>query len=151
MPIWVDADACPKVIKEVLYRAAEREKIRITFVANQQLSVPTSIFLRTLQVPAGFDMADNEIVRRSKIGDLVITADIPLAAEVVGKGAIALNPRGERYSEATIRERLVMRDFMDTMRASGIQTGGPATLSQRDRQRFANELDNWLLQQKKVS
>ncbi|MBC8950715.1 YaiI/YqxD family protein [Xenorhabdus sp. TS4] len=151
MPIWVDADACPKVIKEVLYRAAEREKIRITFVANQQLSVPTSIFLHTLQVPAGFDMADNEIVRRSKIGDLVITADIPLAAEVVGKGAIALNPRGERYSEATIRERLVMRDFMDTMRASGIQTGGPATLSQRDRQRFANELDNWLLQQKKVS
>ncbi|CAM3862181.1 YaiI/YqxD family protein [Xenorhabdus thuongxuanensis] len=151
MPIWVDADACPKVIKEVLYRAAQREKVRITFVANQQLSVPVSVFLRTLQVPAGFDVADNEIVCRLKIGDLVITADIPLAAEAIKKGAIALNPRGERYSEATIRERLVMRDFMDTMRASGIQTGGPATLSQRDRQRFANELDNWLLQQKKVS
>ncbi|MDX7992051.1 YaiI/YqxD family protein [Xenorhabdus littoralis] len=151
MPIWVDADACPKVIKEVLYRAAEREKVQVTFVANQRLSVPTSAFLRTLQVPVGFDVADNEIVRRSEVGDLVITADIPLAAEVIEKGAIALNPRGERYSEATIRERLVMRDFMDTMRASGIQTGGPPTLNQRDRQRFANELDKWLLQQKKVS
>ncbi|MDC9589312.1 YaiI/YqxD family protein [Xenorhabdus sp. XENO-10] len=151
MPIWVDADACPKVIKEVLYRAAEREKVRVTFVANQRLSVPASVFLRTLQVPAGFDVADNEIVRRSEIGDLVITADIPLAAEVIEKGAIALNPRGERYSEATIRERLAMRDFMDTMRASGIHTGGPATLNQRDRQQFANELDKWLLQQKKVS
>ncbi|OKP02021.1 YaiI/YqxD family protein [Xenorhabdus eapokensis] len=149
MSIWVDADACPKVIKEILYRAAEREKVLITFVANQRLSVPASVFLHTLQVQAGFDVADNEIVRRSKIGDLVITADIPLAAEVIEKGAIALNPRGERYSEATIRERLVMRDFMDTMRASGIQTRGPSTLNQRDRQRFANELDNWLLQQKK--
>ncbi len=109
------------------------------------------LFLRTLQVSAGFDVADNEIVRRSEAGDLVITADIPLAAEVIEKGAVALNPRGERYSEATIRERLTMRDFMDTMRASGIQTGGPATLNQRDRQRFANELDKWLLQQKKAS
>ncbi|MCG3469360.1 YaiI/YqxD family protein [Xenorhabdus bovienii] len=151
MPIWVDADACPKVIKEVLYRAAEREKVQVTFVANQRLSVPASAFLCTLQVPAGFDVADNEIVRRSEIGDLVITADIPLAAEVIEKGAIALNPRGERYSEATIRERLAMRDFMDTMRASGIHTGGPATLNQRDRQQFANELDKWLLQQKRVS
>ncbi|MBD2797516.1 MULTISPECIES: YaiI/YqxD family protein [Xenorhabdus] len=151
MPIWVDADACPKVIKEVLYRAAEREKIQVTFVANQRLNVPASAFLRTLQVSAGFDVADNEIVRRSEVGDLVITADIPLAAEVIEKGAVALNPRGERYSEATIRERLTMRDFMDTMRASGIQTGGPATLNQRDRQRFANELDKWLLQQKKAS
>ena len=149
MSIWVDADACPKVIKEILYRAAEREKIQITFVANQRLVVPGSIYLRTLQVPAGFDVADNEIVRRAEIGDLVITADIPLAAEVIEKGAVALNPRGERYSESTIRERLVMRDFMDTMRSSGIQTGGPATLNQRDRQQFANELDKWLLQQKK--
>ncbi|MDR0218084.1 MAG: YaiI/YqxD family protein [Enterobacteriaceae bacterium] len=148
MPIWVDADACPKVIKEVLYRAAEREKVQVTFVANQRLSVPASAFLRTLQVSAGFDVADNEIVRRSETGDLVITADIPLAAEVIEKGAVALNPRGEVYSEATIRERLVMRDFMDTMRASGVQTGGPASLNQRDRQRFANELDKWLLKQK---
>ncbi|AFH95981.1 MULTISPECIES: YaiI/YqxD family protein [Providencia] len=150
MFIWVDADACPKVIKEVLYRAADREKVQITFVANQRLTVPPSAFLRTLQVPAGFDVADNEIVRRAQLGDLVITADIPLAAEVMEKGAIALNPRGERYSEATIRERLTIRDFMDTMRASGVQTGGPASLSQRDRQQFANELDKWLLQRRKA-
>lgn len=150
MFIWVDADACPKVIKEVLYCAADREKVQITFVANQRLTVPPSAFLRTLQVPAGFDVADNEIVRRAQLGDLVITADIPLAAEVMEKGAIALNPRGERYSEATIRERLTIRDFMDTMRASGVQTGGPASLSQRDRQQFANELDKWLLQRRKA-
>ncbi|WP_338491582.1 YaiI/YqxD family protein [Erwinia aphidicola] len=147
MPIWVDADACPKVIKEVLYRAAEREQMMVTLVANQGLSVPQSRFVRTLRVPAGFDVADNEIVRRAEAGDLVITADIPLAAEVMEKGAIALNPRGERYSEATIRERLTMRDFMDTMRASGVQTGGPPALNQRDRQQFANELDKWLQQQ----
>ncbi|MEJ5063675.1 YaiI/YqxD family protein [Erwinia sp. MYb375] len=149
MPIWVDADACPKVIKEVLYRAAEREQMMVTLVANQSLSVPPSRFLRTLRVPAGFDVADNEIVQRAEAGDLVITADIPLAAEVMEKGAIALNPRGERYSDATIRERLTMRDFMDTMRASGVQTGGPPTLNQRDRQQFANELDKWLQQQRK--
>ncbi|MEN5016567.1 YaiI/YqxD family protein [Erwinia sp. Eh17-17] len=151
MPIWVDADACPKVIKEVLYRAAEREQMIVTLVANQSLSVPPSRFLRTLRVAAGFDVADNEIVQRAEAGDLVITADIPLAAEVMEKGAIALNPRGERYSEATIRERLTMRDFMDTLRASGVQTGGPATLNQRDRQQFANELDKWLQQQRKQS
>ncbi|MEI2266503.1 YaiI/YqxD family protein [Erwinia sp. CGal63] len=149
MPVWVDADACPKVIKEVLYRAAEREQIKVTLVANQALSVPPSRFLQTLRVPAGFDVADNEIVRRVEPGDLVVTADIPLAAEVMEKGAIALNPRGERYSEATIRERLTMRDFMDTLRASGVQTGGPATLSQRDRQQFANELDKWLQAQRR--
>ncbi|GAA0332814.1 YaiI/YqxD family protein [Morganella psychrotolerans] len=149
MAIWVDADACPKVIKEILYRAADREKIEITFVANQRLVVPASPFLRTLQVPAGFDVADNEIVRRVQTDELVITADIPLAAEVLEKGGVALNPRGERYSNATIRERLTMRDFMDTMRASGVQTGGPATMNQRDRQQFANELDKWLLQRKK--
>ncbi|MHA3906190.1 YaiI/YqxD family protein [Proteus mirabilis] len=149
MPIWVDADACPKVIKEILYRAADREKVVITFVANQRLSISASPYLRTLQVSAGFDVADNEIVQRANQDDLVITADIPLAAEVIEKGAIALNPRGERYTESTIRERLNIRDFMDTMRASGIQTGGPASLSQRDRQLFANELDKWLLQQKR--
>lgn len=149
MAIWVDADACPKVIKEILYRAADREKIEITFVANQRLVVPASPFLRPLQVSAGFDVADNEIVRRVQPDELVITADIPLAAEVLEKGGVALNPRGERYSNATIRERLTMRDFMDTMRASGVQTGGPATMNQRDRQQFANELDKWLLQRKK--
>lgn len=149
MFIWVDADACPNVIKEVLYRAADRTATTITFVANQFLRVPASPYLRTLQVPAGFDVADNEIVRRCQPGDLVITADIPLAAEVIEKGAAALNPRGERYSPATIRERLTMRDFMDTLRSSGVQTGGPAAMSPRDRQQFANELDSWLTQQKR--
>ncbi|WP_313113061.1 YaiI/YqxD family protein [Pseudescherichia sp.] len=145
MAIWVDADACPNVIKEILFRAAERTQTPLTLVANQTLRVPPSKFIRSLRVPAGFDVADNEIVRLCNPGDLVITADIPLAAEVLGKGAAALNPRGERYSEATIREKLTMRDFMDTMRASGVQTGGPDSLSQRDRQHFAAELDKWLL------
>lgn len=149
MFIWVDADACPNVIKEVLYRAADRTATTVTFVANQFLRVPPSPYLRTLQVPAGFDVADNEIVKRVEPGDLVITADIPLAAEVIEKGAAALNPRGERYSPATIRERLTMRDFMDTLRSSGVQTGGPAAMSPRDRQQFANELDSWLRQQKR--
>ncbi|WP_338561535.1 YaiI/YqxD family protein [Erwinia sp. E_sp_B04_7] len=149
MPIWVDADACPKVIKEVLYRAADREQMQVTLVANQPLSVPPSRFITTLRVAAGFDVADNEIVRRAGVGDLVVTADIPLAAEVMEKGAVALNPRGERYSDDTIRQRLNIRDFMDTMRASGVQTGGPAVLNQRDRQQFANELDKWLQSQRK--
>ncbi|MCW1971318.1 UNVERIFIED_ORG: hypothetical protein FHW05_000132 [Pantoea agglomerans] len=149
MSIWVDADACPNVIKDVLYRAADRTQTMVTFVANQFLRVPPSPWLRTLQVPAGFDVADNEIVKRVQAGDLVITADIPLAAEVIEKGASALNPRGERYSPATIRERLTMRDFMDTMRASGVQTGGPAGMSPRDRQQFANELDSWLRQRQR--
>ncbi|WP_154928071.1 YaiI/YqxD family protein [Pantoea anthophila] len=149
MSIWVDADACPNVIKEVLYRAADRTATTVTFVANQFLRVPPSPYLRTLQVPAGFDVADNEIVKRVEPGDLVITADIPLAAQVIEKGAAALNPRGERYSPATIRERLTMRDFMDTLRSSGVQTGGPAAMSPRDRQQFANELDSWLRQQKR--
>lgn len=149
MSIWVDADACPNVIKDVLYRAADRTQTMVTFVANQFLRVPPSPWLRTLQVPAGFDVADNEIVKRVQAGDLVITADIPLAAEVIEKGASALNPRGERYSPATIRERLTMRDFMDTMRASGVQTGDPAAMSPRDRQQFANELDSWLRQRQR--
>ncbi|NIF23444.1 YaiI/YqxD family protein [Candidatus Pantoea multigeneris] len=148
MPVWVDADACPNVIKEVLYRAAVRTETLVTFVANQSLRIPPSPYLRSLRVAAGFDVADNEIVKRVEPGDLVITADIPLAAEVLEKGGEALNPRGERYSPETIRERLTMRDFMDTLRASGIQTGGPAALSPRDRQQFANALDNWLRQRK---
>ncbi len=146
MQIWVDADACPNVIKEVLFRAADRTGMMVTLVANQPLKTPPSKFIRTVQVASGFDVADNEIVQRVEKNDLVITADIPLAAEVIEKGGIALNPRGERYTPDTIRERLNMRDFMDTMRASGIQTGGPNTLNQRDRQQFANELDKWLQQ-----
>lgn len=149
MAIWVDADACPNVIKEILFRAAERTQTPVTLVANQNIRVPPSRFIRSVRVAAGFDVADNEIVRLCEAGDLVITADIPLAAEVLAKGAAAVNPRGERYTEATIRERLTMRDFMDTLRASGIQTGGPDSLSQRDRQQFATQLDKWLLERQR--
>jgi uncharacterized protein len=141
MEIWVDADACPVVIKEILFRAARRTGVRVTLVANQPLSVPKSPSIRMIQVPSGFDVADNEIVKRCGPGDLVITNDIPLAAEVIGKGGRALSPRGEMYSSDDIRARLTMRDFMDTLRASGIDTGGPPALSQSDRQLFANHLD----------
>jgi uncharacterized protein YaiI (UPF0178 family) len=144
MKIWVDADACPAVIREILFRAAERAGVELTMVANQSLRVPTSRFIRTLQVPSGFDVADDEIVRRADTGDLVITADIPLAAEVIAKGAHALNPRGELYSSETIRARLTMRDFMETLRASGVQTGGPPAISRTDRHAFANQLDTLL-------
>lgn len=144
MNIWVDADACPVVIKDILFRAANRTGTQLTLVANQPISVPASRFIKTIQVPRGFDVADNEIVRRVEAGDLVVTADIPLAAEVVGKGAHALNPRGELYTRENIRARLNMRDFMDTLRASGVNTGGPPALNQRDRQEFANSLDRFL-------
>jgi len=144
MNIWVDADACPVVIKEILFRAADRTGTLVTLVANQPMRIPSSDFIRTIQVPSGFDVADSEIVGRLEPGDLVITADIPLAAEVIEKGGRALNPRGELYSEDNIRARLNMRDFMDTLRASGINTGGPPTISQRDRQEFANNLDQFL-------
>jgi uncharacterized protein len=142
--IWVDADACPNVIKGILFRAAERTGIAVTLVANQPLTVPRIRSLKTLRVAAGFDVADNEIVKRANCGDLVITADIPLAAEAIAKGAIALNPRGELYSADSIRGILNMRDFMDTMRASGNVGGGPPPLSQADRKNFASHLDTWL-------
>lgn len=148
MTIWVDADACPNVIKEILFRAAQRTGTEIVLVANQPLRVPNSPLIRNLQVSAGFDEADNEIVRRVQPGDLVITADIPLAADVLAKQGEALNPRGERYDRQTIRQKLTMRDFMDTLRSSGVQTGGPAALTARDRQLFANELDKWLTTQR---
>lgn len=144
--IWVDADACPVVIKEILFRAARRTETLTTLVANQPLSVPRSAHIKTVQVGSGFDVADNEIVKRLDAGDLVITADIPLAAEVIEKGGHALNPRGEMYTRETIGARLNMRDFMDTMRASGINTGGPPAISQSDRQAFANALDRFLAQ-----
>lgn len=146
--IWVDADACPKVIKEVLYRAAQRLGVAVTLVANQPLSVPRMPNLKVLQVSQGFDVADNEIVHRVVAGDLVITADIPLAAEVIAKGAQALNPRGERYSADTIRGLLNLRDFMDTMRASGNVGDGPPPLSQANRNAFAGHLDTWLARRK---
>ena len=144
MKIWVDADACPVVIKDILFRAAERTGIQMTLVANQSIQIPRVSCISMLQVPSGFDVADNEIVKRAEPGDLVITADIPLAAEVIEKGAQALNPRGELYTEATIRQRLNMRDFMDTMRASGVDTGGQPPLGQNDRKNFANNLDKLL-------
>jgi hypothetical protein len=144
MNIWVDADACPVAIKEILFRAAERTGVPLTLVANQPLQIPRSRCIKTLQVPAGFDVADDEIVKRLSAGDLVITSDIPLAAEVIAKGGHALSPRGELHSTENIGARLNMRDFMDTMRASGIDTGGPPALSQGDRQSFANHLDQFL-------
>ena len=144
MQIWVDADACPNVIKEILFRVAERARIMVTLVANQPVPVPRMQYVRAVQVAQGFDIADNEIVRRCEPGDLVVTADIPLAAEVIAKGATALNPRGELYTTENVKARLNMRDFMDTMRSSGIHTGGPPALNQRDRQAFANALDRFI-------
>lgn len=147
MSIYVDADACPKVIKETLFRAAKRKQVMLILIANHALSVPPSPFIQSLQVSAGFDIADDEIVKRCEPGDLVITADIPLAAEVIAKGGEVVSPRGEVLSKANIGARLNMRDFMDTMRSSGEHTGGPAPLSQRDRQQFANALDSYLARQ----
>ncbi|OOC49378.1 MULTISPECIES: YaiI/YqxD family protein [Thioalkalivibrio] len=146
MKIWVDADACPAVIKEILFRAAKRTGVPVTLVANQPMRTPPSKLIDSIQVGAGFDVADNEIVRRLGAGDLVITADIPLAADVIENGGQALNPRGELYTPDNIRERLSMRDFMDTLRSSGVETGGPAALGPRDRQAFGNALDRWLAQ-----
>ena len=145
MQIWVDADACPKVIKEILYRAAGRVKCQLILVANQPLSIPRSPFISSIRVASGFDAADNYIVQQAMEGDLVITADIPLAAELLEKGADVLNPRGELYDLGTIRQKLTMRDFMDEMRGSGVNTsGGPPPLSQTDRREFANALDRLL-------
>jgi len=142
--IWVDADACPNVVKAMLFRAAERTGVTVTFVANQALRVPRIPSVRVLQVAAGFDVADGEIVKHVQAGDLVITAAIPLAAAVIEKGAGALNPRGERYSPDTIRGVLTLRDFMETMRARGESIGGPPPLNQADRNAFASQLDKWL-------
>jgi hypothetical protein len=144
MQIWIDADACPVVIKEILFRAADRTRTRVTLVANQTMRVPASSYIRFLLVPAGFDVADQRIVALLEPDDLVITADIPLAAAVIAKNAHALNPRGELYTQENIRERLSMRNFMDELRGSGVATGGPPALSQRDRQAFANSLDAFL-------
>ena len=141
MHIWVDADACPGPIKEILFRAAQRTGLRLTLVANQPINIPRATNINAVQVASGFDVADNEIVHRSDAGDLVVTADIPLAAEVIDRGCSVLNPRGELYTKETIGARLNMRDFMDTLRASGVNTGGPPALSQGDRQAFANQLD----------
>jgi hypothetical protein len=149
MKIWIDADACPVAIKEVLFKAAERSKVQLTLVANQYIPTPPSRYIDFIQVPAGFDAADNEIVKRVNKADLVITSDIPLAAEVIETEAYALNPRGELYTPDNIKAILNMRDFMDTLRSSGIATGGPSSISQNERQVFANQLDKWLIKQRK--
>jgi uncharacterized protein len=144
--IWVDADACPVAIKEILFRAAQRAQISVTLVANHALRVPPSPYIRSIQVPGGFDVADNEITRQVSAGDLVVTQDIPLAAAVIGKGALAMHPRGELYTPETIQQRLTMRNFMEELRSSGVDTGGPSALHPRDKQAFANQLDRWLAQ-----
>lgn len=148
MEIWVDADACPNAVKEILFRASKRLGVAVILVANGPVSTPPSTLVRSVRVSAGFDVADNEILKRLAAGDLVITADIPLAAEVIARGGEALNPRGELYTKDTIRERLTMRDFMDTLRGSGINTGGPPAFGPRDRQAFANALDSLLARSK---
>ncbi len=144
MKIWVDADACPVVIKEIIYRAADRAKITTTLIANKLLRVPPSPYIRAMQVEKGFDVADNRIVEILEAGDLVITADIPLASQVIEKGAHALNPRGEFYSIHNIQERLTMRNFMEGLRSSGVDISGPSSMSQADRQAFAAELDRFI-------
>ena len=144
MKIWVDADACPAVIKDILYRAAERAQVPLTLIANQLLRVPPSPWIRALQVPAGFDVADRRIAEEAGAGDLVITANVPLAAQVIAKGAAVIDPRGDLLDARNIEERLTMRNFMQGLRESGVQTGGPAAISHADRQAFANQLDRWV-------
>jgi uncharacterized protein len=146
MPIWVDADACPGEVKELLYRAAERRKILVTLVANQPMRVPRSEFVASISVPSGMNIADRKIVELAGPGDLVITADIPLAAAAIEKGARALDPRGELYTDANIGERLVARNLIDELRGGGLITGGPSNYSAKDKQAFANQLDRWLTQ-----
>ena len=147
MQIWIDADACPNVIKEIVFRAAERLKISLILVANTYIRTPSSRYIRALRVGTGLDVADKTIVAEMSAGDLVITADIPLASLVIGKDGHALNPRGEFYSQNNIEERLAMRNFMDDLRGTGVNTGGPPTLNQKDRQAFANQLDRFLAKQ----
>ncbi|MBD3584788.1 YaiI/YqxD family protein [Salinimonas sp. HHU 13199] len=146
MTIWVDADACPAPIKEILFRAASRTKVQVTLVANHYMKTPATKFVNLLQVSSGFDVADDEIVQRCQSGELVITSDIPLADMVIDKGCTVLSARGERLTKENIKSRLNIRDFMDTLRSSGVQTGGPAALSQSEKQEFANQLDRWLNQ-----
>ncbi|MCS5550086.1 MAG: YaiI/YqxD family protein [Gammaproteobacteria bacterium] len=150
MKIWVDADACPVAIKEILFRAAVRTQTTVMLVANQSLKVPPSPYIKSIQVLKGFDVADNEIIRQSQNGDLVITSDIPLADDVIKKGALALSPRGDLFSKDNIKAWLNMRDFLDTMRASGVDTGGPSPLTDKDNKKFADSLDRILTQNKKL-
>ncbi len=144
MKIWVDADACPRAVKDILFRVAERIQISVIFVANQRLRLPDSTFIQSIQVGQGLDIADDEIANQCEVGDLIITADIPLAARVVEKGALALDPRGTMYDKTNIGQILDMRNFMDTLRGSGVETGGPNSFGQKERMKFANELDRFI-------
>ncbi len=144
MKIWVDADACPVAVKQILFRCAGRRNVSVTLVANQVLRIPESPHISFIKVSAGFDVADNEIIRQMKSGDLVITADIPLASEVVQEGGVALNPRGKLYTRENIKSILAMRNFMDSLRTGGVDTGGPASFGKKDLQAFANHLDRWI-------
>lgn len=149
MHIWVDGDACPAVVKDILFRAAERTQTPLTLVANKLLRVPPSQYVRALQVAHGFDVADNHIVEQIQPGDLVVSADIPLVSQVIDKGGVALNPRGTFYTTANVKEHLAMRNFMEEMRSSGMEGGGPPPFSQADRQAFANQLDRFLASAKR--
>lgn len=144
MQIWVDADACPNEIKQLLFRAADRRQIKVTLVANQSVRVPPSPFISTVVVGVGMNIADRKIVELVGTGDLVITADIPLAADVVAKGGLALNPRGDLYTDANVGAKLAARNLMDELRGGGMILGGPSNFTMRDRQAFANQLDKWL-------
>jgi uncharacterized protein YaiI (UPF0178 family) len=148
--IWVDADACPVVIRDILFRAAERAQVEVILVANQWLRTPGSRFVRAMQVVGGFDEADDAIAERVRAGDFVVTQDIPLASRVIAKGAAAVNPRGEAFTADNIAQRLSMRNFMEELRGAGVQTGGPAAFHARDRQAFANQLDRWLAQRPRM-
>lgn len=150
MQIWVDADACPSVIKDILFRAAARVQVPVTLVANRWLATPRSPWIRSVQVAGGFDVADREIVARMAAGDLVVTADIPLAAEVVAAGGVALNPRGELYTDANVGEHLARRNFLDELRGSGVDTGGPAPLRANDQKAFARQLDRILARRERA-
>ena len=150
MQIWIDADACPAVIKDILYRAAERKQVALILVANQALRIPASPYIRSMRVAGGFDVADHKIVELVQPGDLVITADIPLAADVIKKGGYALNPRGDLYTQDNIQERLTLRNFLGELRNTGVNTGGPPPLNHSDRQAFANQLDRFLTRHAKV-
>ena len=150
MQIWIDADACPAVIKDILYRAAERKQVALILVANQPLRTPASSYIRSMRVAGGFDVADNKIVELVQPGDLVITADIPLAADVIKKGGYALNPRGDLYTQDNIQQRLTLRNFLGELRNTGVNTGGPPPLNHSDRQAFANQLDRFLTRHAKV-
>ena len=151
MTLWIDADACPRILREVIFRAADRHRLPTIFVANQPVGITPSTLIRSIQVSGGADMADQEIVSRMKAGDLVMTQDIPLAAQVIEKGGTALHPRGEVFTTENVRARLHLRDFMDSLRGAGVQTGGPPPLNDRDKKQFADGLEKTIVRLKRIA